>query len=320
MKSTTSSPTVSVVVCTYNGQNFIAEQLNSILAQTYPISEIIVQDDGSTDNTCAIVRQIAQQHPHIKLFQNPENLGFNKNFQTACMRATAQLVAISDQDDVWYPPKIAKQVAAIGNNDICFCCHHRGETLENVRYVTPQYTLEALLFTGFAGHTMLLKRAFVQNPNNWMNYIHYDWSLAINAQLQNGIVRIDEPLNWHRTHQQSAIASEQRKFGKEFNKKLTYQPYLYGLKNYHRYQQKPHWQTLYNYIHTHTSPQHHPVAHQMSGLMLAKGPVALFKLCCLSLQHRQHIYWNGNAKGFMGGVRSFAYPLIFIYNNVQYDL
>ena len=55
--STTARPSVAVVMCTYNGEKFLREQLDSILDQTYPISEIIIQDDRSTDGTMALLRQ-----------------------------------------------------------------------------------------------------------------------------------------------------------------------------------------------------------------------------------------------------------------------
>lgn len=313
-------PTVSVVITTYNGEEYIKEQIDSVLSQSYPIYEIIVQDDCSTDTTLDIIKDYARRYPNVKVFINDNNLGFNQNFQTATMRATGDYVALCDQDDVWFPTKIEKQVKAIGNHDICFCCHYRGKEREHSAYVTPQYSLEALLFTGFAGHTMLIRRDFAQNPRNWISYIHYDWSLAINAQMNNGIVRIDEPLNWHRSHTGSAIDAEQKRFNKEFKKKLTWQPYVFGWRYYRQLQKKDNWRKLYSFIYSNTSQEKQPLAHKMSGLMLKKGLIPLLRLCRLCLIHRKSIYWNGNAHGMMGKVRSFAYPLIFTVNNVQYDL
>lgn len=312
--------TVSVVLCTYNGEKYIREQLESIIHQTYSVYELIIQDDCSTDRTPAICQTYAQTRDFIHFISNPQRLGFNENFRTAVLKATGDYIALSDQDDVWYPDKIGKQVAAIGSKDLCFCCHERGKDRRHTRYVTPQYTLEALLFNGFAGHTMLLAREFAQNPDNWLGYIHYDWSLAIQAQLHHGIVRIDQPLNWHRTHEGSAIDLEQKKFHKQFDRKLTYQPYWYGCRNYHALQQKDHWKALYRHILEATSQDFHPLAHRMCGLMLNPSPLALLELCWLCMRHRQEIYWNGNAKGWKGWIRSFFYPFIFAYNNVQYDL
>lgn len=311
---------VSIVMCTYNGEKYIREQLDSIIAQTYPIYELIIQDDGSTDNTMSIVREYEAKYSFVKSFVNSVNLGFNKNFESACMRTTGDFVAISDQDDIWYPDKIEKQVAAIGDHDICFCCHHRGKSRENSILVKPQYALEALLFTGFAGHTMLLRRDFVQKKDNWISYIHYDWSLAINAQLGNGIIRIDKPLNWHRSHEGSAIDEEQKRFGKEFSKNLTWQPYFFGISNYTRLQRKVNWQKLYRYVYTNTSVAKHQLAHEMSGLMLKSGLTSMIHLCILCMRHKDTIYYNGNAHGWKGQIRSFFYPFIFTYNNVQYDL
>lgn len=111
--------TVSVVMTTYNGEKYIREQLDSIIAQTYPIYELIIQDDGSTDRTVEICREDAKRYAFIHVYQNEHNLGCDKNFETAAMRATGDYVALSDQDDIWFKDKIAKQVAAIGDNDAC---------------------------------------------------------------------------------------------------------------------------------------------------------------------------------------------------------
>lgn len=114
------SPTVAVVMCTYNGEKYLRQQLDSILAQTYPIQELIVQDDCSTDTTLAILQEYEAKVPFMQVIENTHNLGFNLNFKTACMRATTDLIAISDQDDVWMPEKIQKQVQAIGDYNLCF--------------------------------------------------------------------------------------------------------------------------------------------------------------------------------------------------------
>ena len=311
---------ISVIICTYNGEKYIREQIDSILKQTYPAYELIIQDDGSKDSTPDICKSYAQSYPFIKFYQNSIRLGFNENFRTATLRATGDYIALSDQDDVWYPDKLERQIAAIGNHDICFSCHNRGTSPEHTVFVTPQYALEALLFNAFAGHTMLLERHFAQDQSHWLGYIPYDWSLAIQAQLHHGIVRIEKPLNWHRTHQESTVAVEQKKFHKEFDHKLTYQPYLYGLRNYRALQQKESWNLLYKYIYDSTSNSFQPLAHTMSGLMLKKSIFALLHLCYLCMKHRHTIYYNNNAKGLSGIIRSFFYPFIFSYNNIQFDL
>src|SRR5437763_3335890 len=95
------NPIVSIVVCTYNGEAFIRQQLDSLINQTYPSLEILVSDDGSTDRTVLIVRDYMQKDSRIHLHVNPKNLGYNRNFEQALLRASGSLIAVCDQDDVW---------------------------------------------------------------------------------------------------------------------------------------------------------------------------------------------------------------------------
>jgi glycosyltransferase involved in cell wall biosynthesis len=97
---------VSVVISTYNGSAFILDQLYSILKQTYKISEIIIVDDASTDDTWLILQSFVLEHKIIKLYQNEQNLGYNKSFEKALQLASGDVIAISDQDDIWHENKI----------------------------------------------------------------------------------------------------------------------------------------------------------------------------------------------------------------------
>lgn len=310
--------TVSVVMCTYNGAKYLREQLDSIISQTYPIYELIVQDDCSSDETVAIVQEYATEYPIIKLLVNEKNFGYNRNFKSAIMKATGDFIAISDQDDVWFPEKIEKQVAAIGNHDICTTSYIRGQRMENAYESMPQCSLEALLFVAFAGHTMLLEKTFAQSDESWIDYISYDWSLAINAQLQRGIILIKEPLNWHRAHDDSAWTLENRRLYPQTTYP-KYAPYLYGIKNYYTLHRKEKWGLLYSYILEHASPIHHQPAYNMCKCMLSNNPLALFRLCLYCLKYRKSIYPQKSTENFIGKIRSFFYPFIFSFQNVRYE-
>lgn len=315
--------TVSIVMCTYNGEKFLREQLDSILAQTYPIHELIIQDDCSTDSTLTILREYKVKVPFIRVFENSHNLGFNLNFKTACMRATSDLIAISDQDDVWMPDKIQKQVEAIGNHNICFSTHLRGTQMNTAHIVSSQYSPEALLFAGIAGHTMLIRRQFLQREDIWIDKFFYDWSIAINAYFYGteAIVRVDEPLNWHRSHENEAALKQHLNLFPESNIKPTYQPYLYGLKNYRRLQQKPTWKKFYTYVCNHSNPRRYALQHKMATLMLSNSLLSLLKLCWLCMKHRQTIYpVQERARGIRGMIRGFFYPFIFSYRCSDFDL
>lgn len=102
---------ISVCMATYNGQNYIEEQIQSILAQLSPNDEVIVADDGSTDATINIIQGFKDQR--IKIFQNPRpKTGLSPiqlvttNFEYALQQASGDVIFLSDQDDVWVPDKV----------------------------------------------------------------------------------------------------------------------------------------------------------------------------------------------------------------------
>lgn len=97
----------SVVVCTYNGAKYIREQIGSILGQTMPVDEIVICDDGSTDDTLGIVESAGKDcNCQFRVFQNEVQLGFKANFFSAIDRCNGDLIFLADQDDVWHPDKV----------------------------------------------------------------------------------------------------------------------------------------------------------------------------------------------------------------------
>jgi hypothetical protein len=99
----------SVAMCTYNGARFLGAQLASVAAQTRPPGELVVCDDRSTDETARIVREFASSAPFpVRLHVNEENLGSTKNFERAVSLCEGDLIALTDQDDVWLPHKLAR--------------------------------------------------------------------------------------------------------------------------------------------------------------------------------------------------------------------
>src|SRR5271155_1786606 len=105
-------PLVSIVLGTYNGEAFIKEQILSVLAQTYTSFEVIAIDDGSSDGTVSILREYAARDQRIRVIANERNLGFVRNFEKGCSLAKGKFIALCDQDDYWFPEKVAKMVAA----------------------------------------------------------------------------------------------------------------------------------------------------------------------------------------------------------------
>ncbi len=99
---------ISVAMAVCNGENFIAEQLFSILEQTMPVDEIIICDDSKNENTYDVLRNIVEKNPDIiKYYHNTDVLGVSKNFAKAISLTTKDFIMLADQDDLWLPNKVA---------------------------------------------------------------------------------------------------------------------------------------------------------------------------------------------------------------------
>lgn len=99
---------LSASLLTYNGAAFIKKQLDSILMQTQKVDEIVICDDGSTDETIAIIHAYQNAYPGIiRLHQNEQQLGSTKNMEKSLGLVKGDLVFLADQDDIWLPHKVA---------------------------------------------------------------------------------------------------------------------------------------------------------------------------------------------------------------------
>ncbi len=101
--------TNTVVMTTYNGERYLTEQLESLMAQEMLPDEIIVADDCSTDGSFAMVRTFAETHPEVEwnVYRNEYNLGWKLNFKEAIAKARGEFIYLCDQDDIWTPNHIA---------------------------------------------------------------------------------------------------------------------------------------------------------------------------------------------------------------------
>lgn len=111
---------ISVAMATYNGEKYIREQLESILKQLNEDDEIIISDDGSTDNTINIIKSFEDKR--IKIFDGPRN-GVKQNFANAIYNCTGKYIFLSDQDDIWCDNKI-NIVLKTFEKEKCMCIVH----------------------------------------------------------------------------------------------------------------------------------------------------------------------------------------------------
>ena len=106
--------TISVVIAAFCGEEFIGEQIRSLLGQSLPPDEIIITDGSPDERMMEVVAEFLPD-PRIRCFRNEKQLGVNGNFEKALSLATGEIIFFCDQDDVWKSDKIAKMVAALGD-------------------------------------------------------------------------------------------------------------------------------------------------------------------------------------------------------------
>jgi len=209
----TNTPTISIAMCTFNGSAFLREQLDSLLAQTYPWQELIVVDDQSSDNTMDILREYQKRDGRIKVQQNQNNIGTDKNFLKALKLCTCDFVAPCDQDDIWFPEKLSSLIDVIGKHSLAYSdselIHAEGTKIrarmsDYVSMISGSNPSEFVFRNCVSGHASLVSAEVVNHITCVPEGFHYDWWLAANATSLNGIIYLDIPLVFHRQHANNA--------------------------------------------------------------------------------------------------------------------
>ncbi|MEP6750218.1 MAG: glycosyltransferase family 2 protein, partial [Bacteroidota bacterium] len=213
-------PLVSVVMATYNGERFLEEQLNSIINQTYPAIEIIVVDDGSTDNTLETLKKYAGRYNNIKLYFSEGNLGYIKNFEKGCRLATGAYISFCDQDDVWSLDKTSLLMNAIGDYPMIYCdselvdgtlksLHKKHSDHKNLRAYD-----NCLYFTTdncVGGHALIMKKEIFSYADPFPVEMPYDLWCAFVATFYGGIQYFNQSLVKWRQHENNVTTSGKSK-------------------------------------------------------------------------------------------------------------
>ena len=188
---------IAVVLSTYNGEKYLAEQLESILAQEEADVELLIRDDGSHDSTVQLVRDFTSRHPNVRCIVGA-NKGVTHSFLTALEKANSdcEFFAFADQDDVWNPRKLANAVetlrgAADPSLPLLYCSKLElvDETLGHLAF-TPTWrniSFENALFQNVVcGCTIVMNgpaRNLVLRSDVTRNILMHDWwcYLAVSA-------------------------------------------------------------------------------------------------------------------------------------------
>lgn len=204
---------ISVCLASYNGEKYIAEQINSILVQLDEKDELIISDDGSTDATIHIIKGI--DDVRIKLIHHVGQHGYTHNFENALKHATGNYIFFSDQDDVWLPNKIEKMMKwLVQDNYVISDAYVTNEKL-NIKYRLSEWRryrkgyFPNLSKSIYAGCTA----AFTRNIRNYAlpfpksKLIQHDTWIGLLCELKFNVVYIDEPLIYFRRHKANTSSS-----------------------------------------------------------------------------------------------------------------
>ena len=223
---------ISVALCTYNGEKYLPEQLESIVSQSVPVHELVVCDDGSSDKTLEILQQFSNDCAFpVRIFQNTTNLGSTKNFEKCLSLCQGDILFLCDQDDAWRVDKVEKQVAYLRENPEVDAVFSNAQIIDDfsqpmqstiwqeVEFNESSQRLwragkaHEILFDGFVvtGATLALRRSSLERllpfPVHIPQLIHDAW-IALALSLEGKIQFINETLVFYRMH-----ASQQVGFG-----------------------------------------------------------------------------------------------------------
>ncbi len=220
------SKTVSIAMCTYNGEKFIRDQLNSIINQTFLPDEVVICDDGSTDSTIRIAKEILKKVPfQVRIFRNTERLGYIKNFEKAVSLARGDIIFLSDQDDIFYPNKIKSLYNELIFNENAYLIFSNANLIdengsklnknlwESVRFteneqkkfiVDPMKIL--LKHNVVTGATIAFKKELLQYALPFYDLCPHDtWIALVTAVIHKKILLHSEPLMGYRIHSHQTI-------------------------------------------------------------------------------------------------------------------
>lgn len=213
---------VSIAMCTYNGERFVKEQLDSLIAQDYPNLEIIIIDDRSTDSTFDILKEYEVAHSHICVIRNEENLGFVRNFEKAISLCSGEYVSLCDQDDIWLPHKITTLVNNIGDAGLIYSAvqmiDENGSYIDKIspsaNRLDGKCYMGLLLHNCVHGHACLIKKDIVNMALPFPATIdtHDHW-IAFVAAAGDGIKASSEVLSLYREHETNTMLGNKQRYG-----------------------------------------------------------------------------------------------------------
>ena len=213
-----SQPLVSIAMATWNGARYLRQQLDTLYRQTWQNLEVVVSDDASTDGTAEILAEYATSRG-LRYSVNASRLGLVQNFARAISLCRGELIALSDQDDLWKPHKIETLAGNLGDFTLIYCSPQEmltagGQVILDTatrqvadfarQHGSGSPTRSLLAENWVVSHTLLFRRELVRHalPIPPHQPFHDGW-LALVASTLDGIRYLDQNLQTYRQHQGS---------------------------------------------------------------------------------------------------------------------
>ncbi len=219
---------ISVAFIVYNGARYLRIQLDSILAQTHKVDEIIVCDDASSDNTKEILEEYKNKHPKLFFIHyNTQNLGPTKNIEKAIQACTSDIILLADQDDYWEVNKVENIIKWFEQNPTMNGLFTNGSLMNSNEQIDHKYSLwDVMSFpykaikngedlklyintveNSVTGATLAIrnKLPFLKQPFPVIKHLVHDRWLAINLVENNSLGILDDKLIRYRIHSAQAI-------------------------------------------------------------------------------------------------------------------
>lgn len=218
---------IDVLLTTYNGEKYIKEQIDSILNQTYKNINLIISDDSSKDGTRKILEQYEQKEKRIKVYYQPKNIGYIKNFEFLLKKVESDIYMLSDQDDVWLPEKIEKTYEVLKreqadlvfgdlevvNQDLEQIYPSFGDFMKlnrKIKKYIHSYQLN-YLYNCVTGCTVMAKKEGIEKvlpiPTNSKYLIHDHW-LGLITGLEGKLAYVPEKYIKYRQHGNNQVGTE----------------------------------------------------------------------------------------------------------------
>jgi glycosyltransferase involved in cell wall biosynthesis len=202
-------PEISILLPTYNGARFLRDQIDSILSQDFPHFELLVVDDGSADDSVAILDSYRARDSRVIRLESQGNRGQVSRLKELLAASSGALVAFADQDDVWDRSKLRLLRAAIGDYPLAFgnsrLIDENGQSLgktlmEALRIAhRPDDRLGIILSARVSAHAMLCRRSIV-DPAVFDKLVPFDWAMSLVAAFAGGVLFVPESETFHRLH------------------------------------------------------------------------------------------------------------------------